>query len=34
MTIIVTIAIYSENETIQQLNADDEMACYLFLRCL
>ena len=34
MTIMDTIAIYSEKETIPQLNADDEMACSLVLRCM
>jgi hypothetical protein len=32
MTIMETIAIYSEKETIPQLNTDDEMACNLVLR--
>ena len=34
MTIMDTIAINSGNETIPQLNADDEMARNLVLRCM
>ena len=31
--IMDTVVIYLGNETIPQLNADDEMACNLVLRC-
>ena len=34
MTIMDTIAIYSENETILQLKVNDEMAWNLALRCM
>jgi hypothetical protein len=33
MRIMDTTAIYSEKETIPKLNADDEMACNLVVRC-